>query len=786
MKSNFIKALCVAASITLAFTGCSNDNAADSQSDNEKFTLPSWSSTTEKTTATSDEVESKPELTPRDFGDSGSIISRSDGQLEVARRSRADEMPMGDDDWTILVYMCGTDLESLGFSASTDIFEAFNAELGENINFVFQTGGTNEWSYSEIAADKIQRFELTEDYFNLVDEQSLTSMGRSSTLSDFIEWGVENYPADNMGLIFWNHGGGSISGVCFDERFDYDSLTLDEIDKALSNNFDNMTEKFEFIGFDACLMATLETANMLVPYANYMFASEELEPSNGWDYTAMLDFLAKSPDADGAALGKAIGEAYYEHCKLDAFEYTATLSVTKLSEIDALITSFDKTAQQMYESGKFTDIVKAIQSADSFGGNNRTEGFTNMVDLGGILEAASDYCSNADDTLDKLKSAIRYKKNGIQHGRASGLSIYYPLAVQGSEELSTFSGICPSSYYLAFVDKVAYGTTGGDISTYDNAQLCEDYDNIWDIDYEYGDYSTNTDGFADYETGSIPVEDIFFNDDGYYTVKLTDFDNLSYAACSLFLEDTDGTSIYLGCDDEVVYDWTRHLITDDFDGTWLSLGDGQPLPIEIVDKTDDVSIYTCTILLNGEYTNLRLEYDWNHAEWNVLGTWDGIDEDTGMASRDIVQLEIGDVIEPVYSYLNYDTTDYFTGDPYKYNGSLGLSYEMLPAADYTYSITLYDIYGNWYFTPEVTFTIEDDGSLTFYPDELDDDYSGNDDDYNYYDDYDNIYTCDSCYGSGCDYCEGYGYFYCYICEECNGDGCDYCEYYGYNLYYAGD
>ena len=59
-------------------------------------------------------------------------------------------------------------------------------------------------------------------------------MGDSQTLSDFLTWGVKNYPADHMALILWDHGGGSISGVCFDERNNNDSLYLRELDKALA------------------------------------------------------------------------------------------------------------------------------------------------------------------------------------------------------------------------------------------------------------------------------------------------------------------------------------------------------------------------------------------------------------------------------------------------------------------------------------------------------------------------------------------------------------------------
>ncbi|MBQ8170982.1 MAG: hypothetical protein IJZ95_03215 [Oscillospiraceae bacterium] len=778
-----VMALCLAAAMT--FSACSgggitrvDDSSSDGSStagSTEKPEPESSSPETEEVTSSHPENQGASVSTDRsDFVESGSIISLVDDELSITRLGRDSETSMGGDDWTVLVYMCGTDLESEGYAATTDLLEAIEAEYSDNVNIIYQTGGTNAWYDNIIDSTKIQRYENIKGDIMLVDEQPIASMGDPDTLADFISWGAENYPAENMGLVFWNHGGGSISGVCFDERYDYDSLSLTEIDKALRSTFDCMTEKFEFIGFDACLMSTLETANILVPYANYMYASQETEPGGGWDYTALMDQLAADPASDGVQLGMKLCDSYYEHCKEAWAEDSATLSVVDLSKLDELLLSFNETAQQMYESDKFTDIVKCIKEADNFGGNNRTEGYTNMVDLGGILEAASEYCPNAEDTIQKLESTVSYMKNGYQHKDASGLAVYYPLAVQGSTELSVFADVCPSTYYLAFIDKVAYGTTGSDVTQYENDSLFGDWLDIWDIDFDFGDYSTNTDTFADIDTSStIPVSNVYFDDDGIYSVAISDFSNFSYAACSLFLEDYDGSSIYLGSDDEVLYDWDNGIIQDNFDGTWVSLDDGQPLPIEIVDKTDDYSVYTCSILLNGEYTNLRIEYDWNKSEWNILGAWDGIDYDTGMAAKDIIQLQDGDVIQPVYYYIYESATDYFAGDEYVINGEIELTYQMLPAADYSYSITLYDIYGNWYFTPTVIFTIEEDGSLYFYPEDLEG--GGASDSGTVGEEY---CTCEYCSGAGCDYCGYYGYLLLIDCTLCDGYGCEECDWYG--------
>ncbi|MBP0983577.1 MAG: Clostripain family protein [Oscillospiraceae bacterium] len=602
-------------------------------------------------------------------------------------------------------------------AASTDIYEAISAQYSDDVRIVYQTGGTSQW-YFDFSNSSLQRYVNIDVDIELVDELPEASMGDPDTLADFVSWGIENYPAEKMGLVFWNHGVGSISGVCFDENNNSDSLSLREIDQALNSVYDQMTDKFEFIGFDACLMSTLETANILVPYADYMFASEETEPGGGWNYTDIMNFLAENPDADGAELGQMQCESYYQHC-IDNGDYEgATFAITDLSALDELLVSFDRTAKEMYESGKLSDISRAIYGVDNFGGNNRSEGYTNMVDLKGLLSAVQPYAPNASETLEKLENAIVCSVNGPQHNGAGGLSLYYPLSVQGSQELSIFSDICTSSYYLAFVDQAAYGTTGGDIFGYDNDYILDDCEDLWDQDYNADDnIGSNSGDFcqAD-ENSTISVESVYFDEDGTYTVQLADMEAFNYATCSLFAE-FDGMSVFLGEDDDVITDYDSMMLQDNFDGSWVSLG-GMPLAIETVCVTDDVSVYTCPILLNGEQTNLRIEYDWNSKQWSVIGAWAGIDPQTGAAARETVRLKDGDVITPLYLAISDDFSEYIDAGEYTVSGDIVIEYLTLLEGDFSYSMTLYDVYGNCYFTNMVTFTCDENGDVYFYPDDL--------------------------------------------------------------------
>lgn len=84
-------------------------------------------------------------------------------------------------------------------------------ELPENVTVVIQTGGAAQWQNDVVEADKLQRFVYNSEGLQLVDEQPSASMGDSETLADFLLFAKENYPADKTAVIFWNHGGGSVS-----------------------------------------------------------------------------------------------------------------------------------------------------------------------------------------------------------------------------------------------------------------------------------------------------------------------------------------------------------------------------------------------------------------------------------------------------------------------------------------------------------------------------------------------------------------------------------------------
>jgi len=679
---------------------------------------------------------SAPTHTPSSHMGTHSILAvdRDSGEMTVSRPTLSGDVSgRTPGTWTILVYLCGTDLESDYGAATYDVLEMLDAASSSRVRFVIETGGTSAWYNDVMESGRLQRYLVEDGDAVLVDEQRDASMGAADTLADFLAWGVETYPAEHMGVILWDHGGGSITGVCFDETRYWDSLSLRELNDAFLSVSDRIGKKFDFVGFDACLMSTVETANILASYADYMIASQETEPGSGWAYTPMGDFLASNPDADGAALGKVICDSFLDACRDYDCDDSATLSVIDLSKIDGFLIAFNEFARNMYAAGEdgavLAEMIRGIESADNYGGNNKSEGYTNMVDLGGLIAACAPYADGAEAALAALEDAVVCQALGRMHRAASGLSVYYPLSVQGSEELSIFGGVCVSPFYLSFVDRQSQGSVDiGSVDTYtDDAWYDEDGAWSWatSADENGETYWSFLDDYV--QTGESPLITFeiepLLDSDGDYWFYL-DESGLNYAAAVygyVYELSADGEDlIELGETLDVRADWSSGFFCDYFDGWWLSLDEGQNLALYIVDYSSDGVVYTSPILLNGELTNLRLRQDVYTGEVVVEGAWDGLD-DSGASAREIYKLQDGDVITPLYyAYLGEDMEDgWYSGVDYVVQGEVEVFYDVMEPGDYLYAFCIDDIYGDYYLTDFVLFTVDEYGDVYFDPDSVD-------------------------------------------------------------------
>ena len=149
----------------------------------------------------------------------------------AADKSPEAEKP-GDGSWAVYWYLCGSDLETNGGFATTDLSEMMEVTLPENVNIIIQTGGAAVWQNDIMDPSKLQRWLYNSEGLQLLEEQETADMGDAQTLYEFLDYANTNFPADKVAVTFWNHGGGSVNGAAFDELHDLDSLDLAEMYQA--------------------------------------------------------------------------------------------------------------------------------------------------------------------------------------------------------------------------------------------------------------------------------------------------------------------------------------------------------------------------------------------------------------------------------------------------------------------------------------------------------------------------------------------------------------------------
>ena len=79
-----------------------------------------------------------------------------------------DEADMAE--WTVMWYLCGTDLESAGGMASANLEMISKTIPDSKVNLLIETGGAKSWQAEEkvgidIASDRLQRWRYSEDGF---------------------------------------------------------------------------------------------------------------------------------------------------------------------------------------------------------------------------------------------------------------------------------------------------------------------------------------------------------------------------------------------------------------------------------------------------------------------------------------------------------------------------------------------------------------------------------------------------------------------------------------------
>ena len=608
-----------------------------------------------------------------------------------SREKRTKILGGGKDTVTIMVYMCGTDLESRSGMGTADLQEMANADLG-SINLIVYTGGCTRWKNNVVSSDRNQIFQVKNGGLTcLVDNAGNGAMTDPTTLASFIKWCGTNYPANRNELIFWDHGGGSVSGYGYDEKYrNSGAMSLAGINKALKA----AGVTFDFIGFDACLMATTENALMLNSYGDYMIGSEETEPGVGWYYTDWLTRFASDTGMPTTEIGRQIADDFVKVCAKRCPGQQTTLSVIDLAEfaytVPDKLADFSKSISGLISGNNYRQVSSARNRTREFAMSSRID----QIDL-------IDLCDNLGNTEGKelaaaLSSAIKYNTcNNIT--KASGVSIYFPYqsASKVDSAVNTYSQIGMDSNYAQCIKEFASLETAGQFSAGNSGSLLGSllggsYSQSAPTDYSSDALTTLLSSFFGGDLGSytgLSSSEIGFfsgrslvtekiadyisenhfdasnlvwehEEDGTYRMTLSEeqWKNVEGLDLNVFYDDGGGF-IDLGLDNVYGFDEKGRLVANT-DKVWLSIND-VVVPYYHESTEDDGENYLISgrvpCLLNDVRSELIINFDNVHPGGYIAGARTVYNHgETETVSKSLTEVVNGDVIQAVADYYTYD------------------------------------------------------------------------------------------------------------------------------------
>ena len=650
------------------------------------------------------------------------ITTVADGSRDKYTNIKGD----GTDKVTIMVYMCGTDLESKYGMASNDLAEMAKASLNDNVNIIVYTGGCEQWKTSAVSNRTNQIYKVANGGLTRLSEnEGDKAMTDPNTLSGFIKYCANNYPANRNELIFWDHGGGSVTGYGYDQKHAASgSMTLAGIDKALASG----GVKFDFIGFDACLMATAENALMLSKYGDYMIASEETEPGVGWYYTNWLTKLAQDTGMPTIEIGKNICDDFVATCAQQCRGQKTTLSVVDLAEaantLPAAIKDFSTSTAALISDKKYAVVSNARSASREFAVSSKID----QVDLANL---ASNLGSEEGAALTQtILGTVKYNRTSSDMTNACGLSIYFPYrsAKMVDRIVNTYKQIgmdeeysrCISGFAKMEVSgqAVSGGTTnpletllgqavqsqaGQDvISQVLSSLVTGNVSSISGLD------ASNTNFLSDRSVVSDEqVEEYLLNNtlsdsdlvwaDGKITLSEQQWELVQCTDKNMFIDDGDGF-FDLGLDD--VYTFDGKSLTADTDKTWLAVN-GQIVAYYHTDTAGEgdgiVRTGYIPVILNGQRAKLIAVFEGEESIGYIAGAqYDYLGSDCEVEAKNLAALEDGDTLEFICDHYTYDgeyDNTYLIGQPMTVSGELELSDVNVKVGEAKITYMFTDIYG---------------------------------------------------------------------------------------------
>ena len=367
----------------------------------------------------------------------------------------------------LAIYMVGSDLEEDYLSGTSDFKELVQGHhsliTDHVVEVIVAFGGANKdgWrgmkfaNMDQIIADgQDQQFGNETSPGSYLYQDNNANMDDEESLTLFLTYIRETYPGfEQRFLTFWDHGN-TYRGFGGDTNFPYDYLDMNEITRSFELSHSDI---FDLIGFDACLMASIEVAKVVEPYANYMIASEEEEPGHGWLWSEVIQVYAEQDDIVEA--GKLMVDNFVQNVH-EYEDKRKTLSLLDLNRYDELVAALDPVVTLMNHQILFDDeyaapVASTITRSGAFGESERDDSRSSIDLKHFALLLSEDFAgtelgSNLEELIVAIDQFVIHSNHDGSRPYAHGIAIAPP-----EDTDSTYSTYKLNDTWLQFENSYA-------------------------------------------------------------------------------------------------------------------------------------------------------------------------------------------------------------------------------------------------------------------------------------------------------------------------------------------
>lgn len=599
-----------------------------------------------------------------------------------------------------------SDEEISGGAGSEILRKVMAGTPPENVKIVLQPGGAKAWKSNLVNPNRTQRFVYDSEGMHKVYEGHLSNMADPRTLVDFLTFCEEEYPADHTMLVMFNHGNAAF-GYGRDAIYLEDNLTLKEMRWAFEQVYtlDEENPPIDVIGFDACIMASMEVANTLNGVASYMVASEEVEVGYGWDYTIIQNRLAENPRLNPLQLARVAADSYMDPHAGDkvgnpgvSSELCSVLDLKLADDLYQVYSEFASAAleQSAQYAGTAAYLGNTANKSIRFGAHAQAE--YNTLDLGMFMQGMEDMLQEEAQAVRKvLDDMVLYNRRGNLVTDATGITVYYPATVSSLAALQKavkyIEQVCDDPAIRALYYYKVAGCLPEELQSYVAEQ---GYGEIRPMDPK--------------PLKTLKKTNVTLLEDGNMILPLTD----EVATITqeyryhLLQVDENGIARRLG-DSSYLLINEKGELQSAFDGRWVQIN-GVNLQVKVVSGTPTSLRYAAQVKHNGTLSNLILGVELETQEWHVIGIQpvkETSDIDV-MIDRNIKQLNVGDILIPVYEQYDIHTGvgQEITGESITWKADSKVEEGALSDGTYMSYISLVDARGDVYDMQVVSFEIE--------------------------------------------------------------------------------